>query len=99
MPEGTVICILLVFALSAAVGMAVYSLRLARKYRIIETDRHCIYEGAIHHVVEIIDDRDDWFMRKARLHTDTYPYVVDVPISELGVTPLRTSGNASQEQL
>lgn len=83
MPEGTIICILLLFALSAAVGMIAYCLRLARKYRMIETDKHCIYEGTVHHVVDIIYDRDDWFMGKARLHTDSYPYVVEVPISEL----------------
>lgn len=83
MPEGTVICILLLFVLSAALGMVAYCLGLARRYRMIEKDKRCIHEGAVHHVVEIIYDRDDWFMRKARLHSDTYPYVVEVPISEL----------------
>jgi hypothetical protein len=87
MPGGTVVCILFVFVLSAAMGMIAYCLRLARKYRMIETDMHCIYEGTIYHVVDIIYDRNDWFMRKARLHTDTYPFVVDVPISELRAVP------------
>lgn len=83
MPEGTIICILFVFVMISAVGMVVYCLRLARKYRRIEADRQCIYESAQHHVVDIIYDRNDWFMRKARIHTDAYPYVVDVLISEV----------------
>lgn len=83
MPEGTVICIMFVFVLSTAVGLVVYCLRLAGKYRKIEADMNCIYKGTTHHVVDIIYDRDDWFLRKVRLHTDIYPYVVDVLISEV----------------
>ena len=87
MPEGTVIFIMFAFVLSAALGMVVYCLRLARKFRRIEADMNCIYEGTVHHVVDIIYDRNDWFLRKVRLHTDTYPYVVDVPISEVRIIP------------
>lgn len=83
MPEGTIICVLFVFVLWAAVGLVAYCLRLARKYRRIEVDMRCIYKGAVHHVVEVVYDGNDWFMRKVRLHTDTYPYVVDVLISEV----------------
>lgn len=83
MPEGTIICMMLVVVLSAAVGVIVYCLRLARKYRRIEADMSCIYEGAVHHVIDIVYDGNDWFMRKVRLHTDTYPYVVDMLISEV----------------
>lgn len=83
MPEGTTICILLVFVLSAMVGMVVYCLWLAGKYRRIEADMCCIYEDTMHHVIEVVFDSDDWFMRKVRLHTDTYPYVVEVLISEV----------------
>lgn len=83
MPEGTVICIIFAFVLSSALGMVAYCLQLARKFRRIEADMNCIYEGTEHHVVDIIYDRNDWFLRKVRLHTDTYPYVVDVPISEV----------------
>jgi hypothetical protein len=72
-----------VFVFSAAVGAVVYCLRLAAKYRRIEADMRCIYEGTVHHVVEIIYDNNDWFMRKVRLHTDTFPYVVDKLISEV----------------
>lgn len=83
MPEGTIICMMLVVVLSAAVGVIVYCLWLARKYRRIEADMSCIYEGAVHHVIDIIYDGNDWFMRKVRLHIDTYPYVVDTLISEV----------------
>jgi hypothetical protein len=83
MPEGTIICILFVFVLSSAAGAVVYCLHLARKYKKVESDRECIYEGTVHHVVDIIFDGNDWFMRKVRLHTDVYPYVVDVLISEV----------------
>ena len=83
MPEGTIICMMLVVVLSAAVGVIVYCLWLARKYRRIEADMSCIYEGAVHHVIDIIYDGNEWFMRKVRLHIDTYPYVVDTLISEV----------------
>lgn len=83
MPEGSFICAMLVLILSAAAGMVLYCLRLARKYKRVEEDGNCIYEGAVHHVVEIIYDHNDWFMRKVRLHTDVYPYVVEVLISEV----------------
>lgn len=89
MPEGTVICILFIFVLATAVGMVVYCLRLARKYRRIEADMQCIYGERQHHVVDIIYDRDDWFLRKARLHTDEYPYVRDVLISEVRTVSCR----------
>lgn len=85
MPEGTIICIMLVLFLLATVGVVVYCLRLARKYKRVEADMQCIHEGAEHHIVDIIYDGNDWFMRKVRLHTETYPYVVDVPISEVRV--------------
>ncbi len=85
MPEGTIICILFALVLSSAVGMVVYCLRLARKFRRIEADMNCIYDGTMHHVVDIIYD-PDWFLRKVRLHTDVYPYVVDVLISEVQTT-------------
>ena len=85
MPEGTVICIMLVLVLSATIGMVVYCLWLARKFRRIEADMSCIYEGREHHVIDILYDRNDWFMRKARLHSDIYPYVVDVLLSEVRI--------------
>lgn len=87
MPEGTIICILFGFVLSSAVGMVAYCLWLARKYRKIEEDMCCIYNGALHHVIEIVFDRDDWFLRKVRLHTDMYPYVVEVLICEVRTIP------------
>ncbi len=83
MPEGTLICLLFGMVLSAAVGIVVYCLRLARKYKRIEADMQCIYDGTLHHVVDIVYDSNDWFLRKVRLHTDVYPYVVDVLISEV----------------
>lgn len=83
MPEGTIICILFGLVLSSAVGMVAYCLWLARKYKKIEADMRCVYAGAVHHVIAIVFDRDDWFMRKVRLHTDIYPYVVEVLISEV----------------
>jgi len=83
MPEGTFICIMLVFVLSAAVGAVVYCLRLSAKYRRIEADMRCICDGTVHQVVDIIYDNNDWFMRKVRLHSDTFPYVVDKLISEV----------------
>lgn len=83
MPEGSTICIMLVFVLTAALGAGAYCLRLARKYKRIEADMRCLHEGVVHPVLEIIYDRNDWFMRKVRLHTETYPYVIDVPISEV----------------
>jgi hypothetical protein len=86
MPEGTIICIMIVSVLAAALGMAVYCLRLARKYRRVEADMRCIYEGTLHQVVDIVFDRDDWFMRKVRLHSEVYPYVVEVLISEVRTT-------------
>jgi F0F1-type ATP synthase membrane subunit a len=89
MPEGTIICIMLVFVLSAAVGVVGYCLWLARRYRRIEADMQCIYEGTVHHVVDIIYDNNDWFLRKVRLHIDTYPYVVDKLISEVRAISLR----------
>lgn len=85
MPEGTILCVMLVFVLSASTGVVVYCLRLARKYRRIETDMNCIYENTMHPVIEIIFSADDWFMRKVRLHTDAYPYVIEVLISEVKV--------------
>ncbi|MFA7403883.1 MAG: hypothetical protein WC007_07815 [Pelobacteraceae bacterium] len=97
MPEGTVICIMLVLFLFATVGVVVYCLRLARKYKRVEADMQCIHEGAEHNIVDIIYDGNDWFMRKVRLHTDTYPYVVDVPISEVKVTPLRNRGESRRQ--
>lgn len=83
MPEGSFICIMLVFVLLAAVAMVVYCLRLAAKYRRIEADMQCVYHGTVHHVVDIIYDGNDWFMRKVRLHSDAFPYVVDTLISEV----------------
>jgi len=83
MPEGTFICIMFVFVLSAVVGAVVYCLRLSAKYKRIEADMRCIYEGTVHHVVDIIYDNNDWFMRKVRLHSDTFPYVVDRLISDV----------------
>jgi hypothetical protein len=85
MPEGTIIFILLIAELSAAVAVIVYCLRLARKYRRIEADMQCIYQGTVHQVVDIVCDNNDWFMRKVRLHSDTYPYVIEVPISEVRI--------------
>lgn len=83
MPEGSIIlmCFGLVIAVSFAV--AVYCLQLARKYRRIERDMRCIHEGAEQGVMEIIYDRNDWFIRSVRLHKDTYPYYVDVLISDV----------------
>jgi hypothetical protein len=72
-----------VFVLSAAVGAVVYCLRLASKYRRIEADMQCICDGTVHHVVDIIYDKNDWFMRKVRLHSDTFPFVVDRLISDV----------------
>lgn len=98
MPEGTIICVLFAFVLSGAVGMIVYCLRLASKYRRIEADMHCIYKGTMHHVVDIVYDQGDWFMRKVRLHTDIYPYVLDVLISEVRAISLKTAGDLSGRQ-
>lgn len=72
-----------VVVLSAALGAVVYCLRLARKYKRIEADMQCVYQGSVHHVVDIIYDDNDWFMRKVRLHSATYPYVVDKLISDV----------------
>ncbi|NJD90006.1 MAG: hypothetical protein FIA91_00580 [Geobacter sp.] len=69
--------------LAVTAGMGVYCLRLARKYRRIEADMQCIYEGVVHKIDMIIFDRNDWFLRKVRLHTSSYPYVVEVLISEV----------------
>lgn len=87
MPEGTIIGIMLVFVVSASACMVAYCLWLARKYRKIATDMCCMYEDTMHHVIEIVYDADDWFMRKVRLHTDTYPYVVEVLISDVRSIP------------
>lgn len=98
MPEGTIICVLLVFVLSGAAGMIVYCLKLSRIYRRIEADMQCIYEGTRHHVVDIVYDRRDWFMRKALLHADVYPYVIEVLISEVRPVSLRTDGTLPGRQ-
>ena len=83
MPEGSLIIMMLVAVLAVTAGMVVYCLRLARKYRRIEADMQCIYEGAVHKIDMIVFDRNDWFLRKVRLHTSSYPYVVEVLISEI----------------
>jgi hypothetical protein len=74
---------MLVFVSSASAGMVLYCLRLAAKYRRIETDMRCIYNDRVYQVVDVIYDHNDWFMRKVRLHTDTFPYVTDTLISEV----------------
>lgn len=83
MPEGSLICMMLAVVLSATVSMVIYCLRLARKYKKIEADMLCIYEGEVHKVDEIVFCRDDWFLRKVRFHTSAYPHVVEVLISEV----------------
>lgn len=83
MPEGSVICIMLVLVLLASLAMVGYCLQLARKYRKIEADMHCRYAGEEHKIDEIIFNRDDWFLRKVRFHTSSYPYVTEVLISEV----------------
>jgi hypothetical protein len=83
MPEGSLIIMMVVPVLAMAAGIVVYCLRLARKYRRIEADMQCIYEGELHKIDLIIFDRNDWFLRKVRLHTNSYPYVVEVLISEV----------------
>jgi flagellin-like protein len=45
MPEGTIIFVMFAFVLTGAVGAAIYCLRLASKYKRIEADMACIYEG------------------------------------------------------
>ncbi len=85
MPEGSFICAMFALVLTAALGVVVYVLRLARKYRMVEKSMLCFYEGTIHKVMDIIYDHNDWFLRKVRLHTDSYPYVVDVLISDVKV--------------
>lgn len=83
MPEGSVLCIMLALLLSTAAGMVVYCLRLYRKYQKIEADMQCVYAGEVHKVDQIVFDRHDWFLRKVRFHTSTYPYVVELLISEV----------------
>lgn len=83
MPEGSLILLMLVPVLAVATGIAGYCLRLARKYRRVEADMQCIYAGAVHKIDLIVFDRNDWFLRKVRLHTSSYPYVVEVLISEV----------------
>ena len=83
MPEGSLIILMLVAVLAVAIGIVVHCLGLARKYRRIEADMQCRYAGAVHKIDLIIFDRNDWFLRKVRLHTNTYPYVVEVLISEV----------------
>ena len=85
MGEGIIIIMMLVLMLLAAAGIIVYSMRLAQKYRRVEQDRQCVYEGELHKVDEIIYNRDDWFLRKVRFHTSNYPYVVEVLISEVQI--------------
>lgn len=85
MPEGSLFFVMTIPVLAVATGMGVYCLRLARKYRRIEADMQCIYEGEVHKIDLIIFDRNDWFLRKVRLHTSSYPYVVEVLISEVSV--------------
>ena len=89
MPEGSLIFMMLVPVLAVATGMVVYCLLLARKYRRIEADMQCIYEGEQHKIDLIIFDRNDWFLRKVRLHTSSYPYVVEVLISEVNTLDYR----------
>jgi hypothetical protein len=74
---------MLLFVLSAAVGTVAYCLWLAAKYKRIETDMCCVCDGRVHHIVDIIYDYNDWFMRKVRLHSDDYPYFVDKLVSEV----------------
>jgi len=83
MSDGTFICIMFVFVLSELVGLIAYCLHLARKYKRIQADMCCVYKGTVHRVIEIVYDSNDWFMRKVRLHSEVYPYVVDVLISEV----------------
>jgi hypothetical protein len=71
------------FVLTGAAGAAVYCLRLASKYKRIEADMACVYEGTVHRIIDIIYDQNDWFLRKVRLHKDEYPYVAEVLISEV----------------
>lgn len=83
MPEGSILCMMLALLLSAVAGVVIYCLRLCRKYQKIEADMQCVYAGAVHKVDQIVFDRNDWFLRKVRFHTTTYPYVVEVLISEV----------------
>ena len=83
MPEGSLIIMMLVPVLAVAIAVVAYCLRLARKYRRIEADMQCLYGGEVHKIDLIIFDRNDWFLRKVRLHTSSYPYVVEVLISEV----------------
>lgn len=72
-----------VLMLLAAFGMVAYCLWLSRLYKKVETDMSCLYQGTVYHVIGVVYDRNDWFMRKVRLHTDSYPYVVEVLMSEV----------------
>lgn len=74
---------MMLMVLAVATGMGVYCLCLAKKYRRIETDMQCVYEGERHKIDMIVYDRKDWFLRKVRFHTSSYPYVVEVLISEI----------------
>lgn len=74
---------MLVLMLFATFGMVAYCLWLSRVYKKVEADMSCLYHGTVYHVLDVVYDRNDWFMRKVRLHTDTYPYVLEVLISEV----------------
>lgn len=85
MREGTIIGFMLVANFFAALVMIGYCLCLSRKYSRIESDRLCRYKGTVYKVIDIVYNSEDWFMRKARLQTDSYPYVVEVFISDVRI--------------
>ena len=85
MREGTIIGFMLIAIFFAALVMIGYCLCLSRKYRRIESDRQCLYKGTVYKVIAVVYNGNDWFMRKARLQTDSYPYVVEVFISDIRI--------------
>lgn len=87
MPEGTIICLMFGLVFSGAIGAVVYCLHLARKYARVESDRQCCYNGTIHKVLAVVYDSNDWFMRRVRLQTDVYPYVLEVLIADIRIIP------------
>lgn len=85
MREGTMIGFMLIANFLATLFIIGYCLCLSRKYRRIESDRLCRYKGTVYKVIDIVYNGNDWFMRKARLQTDSYPYVVEVFISDVRI--------------
>ena len=98
MPEGSMIVIGFGLMVTAAFASAVYCLLLAGKYRQIECDMRCVHNGEEKIVMDIIYNRNDWFMRSVRLHSEAYPYYEDVLISDVRASrPPRSAGKRNIE--